>query len=172
MEMMFIGEGEGDDEEIRILLDKLPSEVQIFTVQLNSYTQNTLKHVKSAYIKLSSETEVIGTYSISQAGENIGLLIDCFSKSASNKWSFMPLKKVIPGHIVTESITSIQEILHLIFDHKLISAVEFINRLMLVANGLSIYSQKPKYNSLYWNGTHWFADCSNLIKSIINGRDV
>jgi stress response protein SCP2 len=166
------GEGEGDDEEIRILLDKLPSEVQIFTVQLNSYTRNTLKHVKSAYIKLSSETDVIGTYSISQAGENIGLLIGCFSKSASNKWSFMPLKKVIPGHIVTESITSIQEILHLIFDHKLISAVEFINRLMLVANGLSIYSQKPKYNSLYWNGTHWFADCSNLIKSIINGRDV
>ena len=166
------GEGEGDDEEIRILLDKLPSEVQIFTVQLNSYTMNTLKYVKSAYIRLSTETEVIGTYSISQAGENIGLLIGCFSKSASNGWYFKPLNKVIPGHIVTESITSIQEILHLIFDNRLISTTEFINRLMLVANGSSIYSQNPKYNSLFWNGTHWFADCSNLIKSIINGRDV
>ena len=166
------GEGDGDDEEIRIFLDKLPSEVQIFTVQLNSYTFNTLKYVKSAYIRLSTETEVIGTYSINQAGENIGLLIGCFSKSASNKWSFKPLNKVIPGHIVTESVTSIQEILHLIFDNKLISYEEFINRLILVADSASVYSQKPKYNSLYWNGTHWFADCSNLIKSIINGRDV
>ena len=93
-------------------------------------------------------------------------------QSSSNEWYFKPLNKVIPGHIVTESITSIQEILHLIFDNRLISVVEFINRLMVVANGKSIYSQKPKYNSLYWNGTHWFADCSNLIKSIINGRDV
>jgi stress response protein SCP2 len=166
------GEGEGDDEEIRIFLDQLPSEVQIFTVQLNSYTLNTLKYVKSAYIRLSSETDVIGTYSINQAGENIGLLIGCFSKSASNKWSFKPLNKTIPGQIVTESVSSIQEILHLIFDNKLISAEEFINRLTIVANGQSVYSQKPKYNSLYWNGTHWFADCSNLIKSIINGRDV
>ena len=166
------GEGEGDDEEIRIFLDQLPSEVQIFTVQLNSYTQNSLKYVKSAYIRLSSETDVIGTYSINQAGENIGLLIGCFSKSASNKWSFKPLNKIIPGHIVTESVTSIQEILHLIFDNKLITAEEFINRLTIVANGKSVYSQKQKYNSLYWNGTHWFADCSNLIKSIINGRDV
>jgi hypothetical protein len=91
-------------------------------------------------------------------------------QSSSNEWYFKPLNKVIPGHIVTESITSIQEILHLIFDNRLISVVEFINRLMIVANGKSIYSQKPKYNSLYWNGTHWFADCSNLIKSIINGR--
>ena len=43
---------------------------------------------------------------------------------------------------------------------------------MVIADGLSVYSQQEKYNSLYWNGTHWFADCSNLIKSIINGRDV
>ena len=69
-------------------------------------------------------------------------------------------------------MTSIQKILHLIFKNRLISAVELVKRLMVVANGSSIYSQKEKLNSLYWNGTHWFADCSNLIKSIINGRDV
>ena len=42
-------------------------------------------------------------------------------KSASNKWSFKPLNNVIPGHIVIESVTSIQEILHLIFDNKFIN---------------------------------------------------
>ena len=62
------------------------------------------------------------------------------------------------------SVTSIQRILQSIFNHKLISRQELVDRLMVVANGSSAYSQREKYNSLYWNGTHWFADCSNLIK--------
>jgi len=78
------GEGEGDDEEIRISLQNLPFEVQIFTVQLNSYNRNSLKYVKSAYIRLSTASEVIGTYSINQAGDNIGLLIGCFLKVFQN----------------------------------------------------------------------------------------
>ena len=31
-------------------------------------------------LRLSTETDVIGTYSITQAGDNIGLLIGCFLK--------------------------------------------------------------------------------------------
>ena len=167
------GEGEGDDEEITISLDLLPSNVQIFTVQINCFTGNSLKNVKSAYIRLSDGEEVIGTYSINEAGDNIGLLIGFFSK-VSNAWYFRPLNRIIPGHIVTESVSTIQGILRSIFEDReqLLSAEEFINRLMVVANGKSVYSQQQMYNSLYWNGTHWFADCSNLIKSIINGRDV
>jgi tellurium resistance protein TerZ len=110
--------GDGDDEEIRIRLNSLPANVKFLTVQLNSYRGNILKDVKSAYIRLSTETEVIGTYSITQAGDNIGLLIGCLSKTDSNSWIFRPLSKVIPGNIVTDSIESIQEILHSIYDNK------------------------------------------------------
>ena len=109
------GEGSGDDEEIKIYLDLLPSEAQIFTVQLNSYRGNSLKNVKSAYIRLSTETDVIGTYSITDAGDNIGLLIGCFSKDSSNKWEFRPLNRIIPGNVVTSSVSSIQVILHSLF---------------------------------------------------------
>jgi stress response protein SCP2 len=109
---------DGDDEEIRIALNRLPGNVTFLTVQLNSYRQNILKDVKSAYIRLSTETDVIGTYSITQAGDNIGLLIGCLSKTDSNSWIFRPLNKVIPGFIVTESVESIQEILHSIYDNK------------------------------------------------------
>ena len=112
------GSGIGDDEEIRIRLDRLSSDSKILTVQINSYKGNILKNVKSAYIRLSTETDVIGTYSITQAGDNIGLLIGCFVKTDSNSWVFRPLNKVIPGNIVTGSIPSIQEILHSIFDNK------------------------------------------------------
>ena len=112
------GEGNGDDEEIKIYLDLLPPEVQIITVQTNSFNRNILKDVKSAYIRLSTQTEVIGTFSITQAGDNIGLLIGCFSKTASNSWQFRPLNEVIPGHVVTESVPAIKEILHSIFDNN------------------------------------------------------
>ena len=169
------GERDGDGEEITISLNLLPSEVQIFTIQLNNYTENILKMVKSAYIRLSSDTEVIGTFSLTDVGENTSLLIGSFSKSTSNVWYFRPLNKVIPGQIVTESITSIKEILHSIYfitDNRLMSDEEFIKRLIVVANGNSVYNSTYPKNSLYWNGTHWFADSYNLIKSIINGRDV
>ena len=116
------GEGGGDDEEIRISLDLLPPDVKILTVQLNSYKNKVLKNVKSAYIRLSTQTEVIGTYSITQAGDNIGLLIGSFSKSNSSSWSFKPLNRVIPGHIVTESIDSIQQIIRLIYQSSSLSS--------------------------------------------------
>ena len=166
------GEGEGDDEEINVTLSRLPSDVEMFTVQLNSYRGNSLKNVKSAYIRLSADSDVIGTYSINDAGNNIGLLIGCFFKNSENEWYFKPLNKVIPGNEVTMSINAIQEILHFMYDNRLISARELVKRLIIVANGRSFYSQEPKFNSLYWNGTHWSADCSNLIKSLINGREV
>ena len=93
------GEGEGDDEEINVTLNRLPSDVEMFTVQLNSFKGNSLKNVKSAYIRLSTDTEEIGTYSVNEAGDNIGLLIGCFYKittNETNEWFFKPLNKVIP----------------------------------------------------------------------------
>ena len=142
------GEGDGDDEEIRVKLDLLPSEVQFFTVQINSYRGNSLKNVKSAYIRLSASSEIIGTYSINQAGDNIGLLIGCFFKNISNNstiWNFKPLNKVIPGHVVVESVEAIQEILQDILDvdtendmiKKLVSNERYIdqkNTLTIIGN--------------------------------------
>ena len=112
------GEGDGDDEEIIVKLDLLPSEVQTFTVQLNSYRGNSLKNVKTAYIRLSTDSEVIGTYSINHAGDNIGLLIGSFSKDTEGSWYFHPLNRVIPGNEVSQSISSVQTILHLYNDNK------------------------------------------------------
>lgn len=67
---------------------------------------------------MSAQTEIIGTYSITEAGDNIGLLIGCFSKAESNSWYFRPLNRVIPGNVVTDSVTSIQAILRSIFENN------------------------------------------------------
>ena len=109
------GQGSGDDEEIRIFLDTLPSEVKIITVQINSFKGNPLKDVKSSYIRLSTQTDAIGTYSINQGGDKTGLLIGCFSRTDSNSWQFRPLNEAIDGSYVSESVPSIQAILQSIF---------------------------------------------------------
>ena len=31
---------------------------------------------------------------------------------------------------------------------------------------------KYPYNLLYWDGTTWWCDCSNLLKALFNGRDI
>ena len=72
------GEGSGDDEQIQIYLNLLPFEVKILTVQINSFRGNSLRNVKSAYIRISSIYRTIGTYSINKAGNNLGLLIGFF----------------------------------------------------------------------------------------------
>ena len=122
------GEGDGDDEEIRVSLNLLPSVVQMFTIQLNSYKGNSLKNVKSAYIRISAGTEVIGTYTIDDAGDNIGLLIGCFYKVTKNnidEWYFKPLHDIIPGNVVTKSITTIQSILRSIFEKSSTNSTQF-----------------------------------------------
>ena len=71
-----------------------------------------MKDVKSAYIRISADGDVLGTYSINDAGDNIGLLIGCFYRiptKSINDWYVKPLREVIPGHIVKESVNAIQE---------------------------------------------------------------
>lgn len=34
------------------------------------------------------------------------------------------------------------------------------------------YNNKPPYNLLYWSGSRWSADCSNLYKALFNGRSI
>ena len=77
-----------------------------------------MKNVKTAYIRLSTNLEVIGTYSINDAGNNIGLLIGSFSKDTDGSWYFKPLNKIIPGNVVSQSISSVQTILHLYNENK------------------------------------------------------
>lgn len=39
-------------------------------------------------------------------------------------------------------------------------------------NPPSDYNNSPPYNLLYWSGSRWSADCSNLYKALFNGRSI
>ena len=49
---------------------------------------------------------------------------------------------------------------------------EWVNKLITLAKSKSKYTQKYPYNVLYYDGTTWYADCSNLMKALFNGRDI
>lgn len=49
---------------------------------------------------------------------------------------------------------------------------EWVRRMEKVANQRSEYKAVWPFNVLLWDGTKWFADCSNLQKALFNGRDV
>ena len=49
---------------------------------------------------------------------------------------------------------------------------EWVNKLITLANSKSRYTQEYPYNVLYYDGTTWSADCSNLMKALFNGRDI
>lgn len=41
-----------------------------------------------------------------------------------------------------------------------------------LARGKSSYKNKYPYNLLYWDGARFWADCVNLYKALLNGRDI
>ena len=49
---------------------------------------------------------------------------------------------------------------------------EWVDKLIILANQPSDYSQEYGYNALRWDGEKWWSDCSNLMKALFNGRDI
>lgn len=51
---------------------------------------------------------------------------------------------------------------------------ELVETLIKLAKGNppSDYNNYPPYNLLYWSGSRWSADCSNLYKALFNGRSI
>ena len=52
------------------------------------------------------------------------------------------------------------------------SRSEFVSKLEKLAKEPSKYRMKYPYNLLYWDGSKWWCDCSNLLKALFNGRDI
>ena len=52
------------------------------------------------------------------------------------------------------------------------SKTEWVNKLEKLVKEPSSYRNKYPWNLLYWDGSRWWCDCSNLMKALFNGRDI
>ena len=82
------GEGEGDDEVIKVVLNKVPNRVRFLAVTINSYKNNSLIRAKSAYIRIYTERDPI-----------------------QNIWYFRVMADPIRGNKVTLSYEDIKTLL-------------------------------------------------------------
>ena len=106
------GEGEGDDEVIKVILNRIPPRVRFLAVTINSYTKNSLIKAKSAYIRLYTSSYNIGKYILKRTKDCIGLLLGVFERiPISNMWYFRVMADPISGNKVTLSYEDIKTLL-------------------------------------------------------------
>ena len=106
------GEGEGDDEVIKIKLNAIPENVYYLAVTVNSYKKNSIKRAKSASIRLYTSTYEIGKYTLNRTKDCIGLLLGIFERDPSETfWYFRVMADTIKGNTVIGSVSDIQTLL-------------------------------------------------------------
>ena len=106
------GQGEGDDEVIKVILAKVPKRVKYLAVTINSFKKNSLIRAKSAYIRLYTNNFHIGKYVLKRTKDCIGLLLGVFERDPTqNIWYFRVMADPIAGNKVTLSYEDIKTLL-------------------------------------------------------------
>ena len=106
------GKGEGDDELIKVGLSRIPLRVHFLAVTINSYKKNSLIRAKSAYIRLYTESFVLGKYTLNRTKDCIGLLLGVFERNPTKgTWYFRVMADPISGNKVTLSYEDIKTLL-------------------------------------------------------------
>ena len=108
-----LGIGEGDNEIISVNLRLINQDVASLAVIVNSFKGNSMIGVKSGYIRLFDEKNLIGCHTLGQGTEVTGLLLGCFRRNYNNNsWSFQIFTSPIPGREPHESIEQLKIVLN------------------------------------------------------------
>ena len=106
------GEGSGDDEVIKIFLNKVPDKVHYLAVTINSYHGNSLIKAKKAFIRVYTAKEKIGKYLLNRTKDCVGLLLGVFERDPKlDIWFFRVMADPIEGKVVCDSKESMQTLL-------------------------------------------------------------
>lgn len=82
------GEGDGDDEVIKVDLARLPAEVKTLVFLVSSFRGQTFNEVQNAFCRLVDETggKEIARYTLSEQGAHTGVVMAVLSR-ASGEWT-------------------------------------------------------------------------------------
>ncbi|MCQ2820865.1 MAG: TerD family protein [archaeon] len=106
------GAGEGDDEIMGINFLKIAPNIMSMAVVLNSFKGNTLKGVKSGFIRLFDSNGPIGCYLIGEGKDSTGLLLGLFRRDISGRFLFQATIEPISGVTAPESANEVQCLLY------------------------------------------------------------
>ena len=106
------GEGEGDDEQIIVQLDKVPADVAVLVFTVNSFRGQTFKNVANAYCRIidnATQTE-IARYNLSGGHNNTGMIMAKVYRH-DGEWKMHALGEPASGRTFNDLMPVIQNFL-------------------------------------------------------------
>lgn len=101
------GEGDGDDEVIRVDLSKLPSDVEYLAFTVNSFRGQTFNDVDNAFCRVVDQSnKELARYQLTEQGSHTGIVIASLRRNNGN-WDFTALGHACKGRTIDDMHTDI-----------------------------------------------------------------
>ncbi|WP_120512558.1 TerD family protein [Photobacterium salinisoli] len=101
------GEGDGDDEQIKINLEKLPKNVSYMALTVNSFRGQPFSKVENAYCRVMDQTQAeLCRFTLSEQGNHTGIYIALLSRQ-NNEWHFSAKGQPVHGTNVNDMLPTI-----------------------------------------------------------------
>jgi tellurium resistance protein TerZ len=106
------GEGEGDDEQIIVNLDKVPATIKYLVFTVNSFRGQTFNEVDNAFCRLVDDKsgKEIARYTLSGGGSHTGLIMAKLYRH-QGEWKMHALGDPASGRVVRDMLPEILKIL-------------------------------------------------------------
>jgi len=105
------GAGEGDDEVITFNLPMVPPNIVRLVCVVNSYSGASLAKAKSAFVRVFAGPNTLGAQKLSKMVDSQGLFFCFFQRNPAGAWFFQTVLQPVRGHIASESLADIRQIL-------------------------------------------------------------
>ncbi|KDM90047.1 TerD family protein [Photobacterium galatheae] len=101
------GEGDGDDEQIKINLEKLPNNVTYMALTVNSFRGQPFSKVENAYCRVMDQTQTeVCRFTLSEQGKHTGIYIALLSRQGG-EWHFSAKGVPVQGTHVNDMLPTI-----------------------------------------------------------------
>ena len=101
------GEGDGDDEVIKVDLTKLPFEVEYLVFTVNSFRGQTFNDVDNAFCRvLDQNNQELARYQLTEQGPHTGIIIATLKRNGGS-WDFIAQGYPCTGETVEDMYSEI-----------------------------------------------------------------
>ena len=102
------GHGDGDDEQIRVNLERLPNNVEYIVATVNSFTGQTFNDVENCYCRITDQNnQELVKYSLKEQSGHKAVIIASMARNGGD-WEFKALGEFSSGQTVDALIPQAQ----------------------------------------------------------------
>lgn len=101
------GEGDGDDESIKIDLTRLPPNIEHLAFTVNSFRGQTFDDVENAFCRVVDQGgKELAKYTLTEQGKHTGILISSLQRSGG-EWKFTAHGLPCRGRVIDDMLSEI-----------------------------------------------------------------